>query len=255
MFYSGLLSITFRQLSAEEIIGLVQQAGLQGIEWGGDVHVPHGDTTRAREVRRMTEDAGLCLTAYGSYYRIASDRSPEFGPVLETAVELGVPTIRVWPGDMGTDKADEAYWEAVIAESRQIADQAQASGLTISYEYHPNTLTDTDATALRLIQAVDHPGIRTFWQPDRTSPVAQRIEGLKAVLPWLETVHTFYWGPGGSKDRLPLADGIDTWEAYLDVVRTTGRDHNIMMEFVRDDSPDVFLEDAQTLVHDILGGA
>ena len=40
---SGLVSITFRELNPLEIIRLVSKAGLDGIEWGGDVHVPHGD--------------------------------------------------------------------------------------------------------------------------------------------------------------------------------------------------------------------
>jgi hypothetical protein len=46
MIQTGLVSITFRQLSPPAIIDLVRQAGLEGIEWGGDVHVPHGDLGR-----------------------------------------------------------------------------------------------------------------------------------------------------------------------------------------------------------------
>ena len=44
MIESGLVSITFRKLTVEKIIELVKEAGLQGIEWGGDVHVPHDNT-------------------------------------------------------------------------------------------------------------------------------------------------------------------------------------------------------------------
>ena len=51
---TGLVSITFREKSPEEIVGLVVEAGLDGIEWGGDVHVPHGDLAKAREVRANT---------------------------------------------------------------------------------------------------------------------------------------------------------------------------------------------------------
>jgi hypothetical protein len=47
MIRTGLVSVTFRQLSAEEIIKLVVCAGLEGIEWGGDIHVPHGDLKRS----------------------------------------------------------------------------------------------------------------------------------------------------------------------------------------------------------------
>lgn len=44
----GLVSISFRNRTAEEIIEAVKNAGLNAIEWGGDVHVPHGNVSRAR---------------------------------------------------------------------------------------------------------------------------------------------------------------------------------------------------------------
>ena len=69
MIYSGLVSVTFRALSPAEIVELVARAGLEGIEWGGDVHAPHGDVARARDVYRRTVDAGLAIPSYGSYYR------------------------------------------------------------------------------------------------------------------------------------------------------------------------------------------
>ncbi|MGA0333516.1 MAG: hypothetical protein ACO3N7_00525 [Kiritimatiellia bacterium] len=56
---SGLVSITFRKISASQLIEEVVKAGQQGIEWGGDVHVPHGDTRKAEQVARWTRDAGL----------------------------------------------------------------------------------------------------------------------------------------------------------------------------------------------------
>ena len=78
------------------------QAGLDGIEWGGDVHVPHGDLRRAREVRDMTRSEAIRIASYGSYYRVG-DRAPtSFEKVLDTAVELGAPLIRVWAGKQGS---------------------------------------------------------------------------------------------------------------------------------------------------------
>src|SRR4051812_49693737 len=98
---TGLVSVTFRALGPQQVVELVRQANLDAIEWGGDIHVPHGDTARAREVRTMTLDAGLAVAAYGSYYRAAvsdADGLP-FARVLETAVALEAPTIRVWAGN------------------------------------------------------------------------------------------------------------------------------------------------------------
>jgi sugar phosphate isomerase/epimerase len=41
MIHTALASVTFRHLTFEEIIELVRKAGLDGIEWGGDIHVPY----------------------------------------------------------------------------------------------------------------------------------------------------------------------------------------------------------------------
>ena len=68
----GLVSVTFRQLTPEGIIQLCMQTGLQTVEWGGDVHVPPGDVSRAAAVGELTRAAGLSITAYGSYYNWSS---------------------------------------------------------------------------------------------------------------------------------------------------------------------------------------
>ncbi|MCU0793379.1 MAG: sugar phosphate isomerase/epimerase [Opitutaceae bacterium] len=136
MIHPGLVSITFRKLSPVEIVGLVRKAGLRGIEWGGDVHAPHGDIGRAREVRALTEDAGLKVAAYGSYYRAGWSEANglSFKHVLDSAVELGAPTIRVWPGNKGSAEMRGAGGasggERVDGVSRQHADGHERVGRT-----------------------------------------------------------------------------------------------------------------------------
>ena len=66
---AGLVSVTFRSLTWRQTLELARQAGLTAIEWGGDIHVPHGALTHARQVGAATCQAGLRVAAYGSYYR------------------------------------------------------------------------------------------------------------------------------------------------------------------------------------------
>ena len=63
---TGLTSITFRQLTVEQIVELVQQSGLDGIEWGGDVHVKPGEEALAREGVSIMVCAGTGCIAGGS---------------------------------------------------------------------------------------------------------------------------------------------------------------------------------------------
>ncbi len=244
--YPGLVSITFRQLSPTEVIDLVAQAQLTGIEWGGDIHVPHGDVATAEIVRQQTLDAGLQIAAYGSYYRVSHNETGPFSAVLEAAVALGAPTIRVWAGRQGSDSADEAYWQAVIEDSRRIADLAAAAGMTVAYEFHAKTLTDTNEAARTLLERVDHPNIRAYWQPPRHSTVAYNLAGIEAVAPWLDNIHVYQWHRE-SGEREALAAGHGDWQQYLDKISPFGGERFAMLEFVQDDTPDAFLRDAATL--------
>jgi len=245
MLNGGLVSISFRELPPEEIVSLTAGARLSCIEWGGDVHCPHGDVRRAGEVAALTAGAGLRTSAYGSYYRLAEENEFGFEDVVASAKALGAPTIRVWAGRRGSAEADAGYRERVVAESRRCADIAARAGLTLSYEYHGNTLTDTNESALTLIREVDHEALRSFWQPPNGRDTEYRLEGLKAVKPWMTNVHIFTWDD--ENRRLPLADGEEWWTRFLAEAATTGRDHDVLMEFVADDDPDNFRRDAEAL--------
>lgn len=246
MIHSGLVSITFRKLAPQDIVRLVRQTGLEGIEWGGDVHVPHGDLEQARTVRRMTEVAGLTVSAYGSYYRVGHGEHLPFESVLETAVELGAPVVRVWAGKQGSDTADAAYRARVVQDSQRIAGLAADAGLIVAYEFHANTLTDTNVSAKTVLEVVAHPNIASYWQPPRGAALEYNLTGLDAVMPWLLHVHVFNWHLT-TGERLALADGGRVWARYLKKVASTERDHFAMIEFVKNDAVESFMEDAATL--------
>lgn len=250
MLYPGLVSVTFRKLTPGQIVDLVREAGLTGIEWGGDIHTPHGDLEKAAEVRRRTEDAGLQVCAYGSYYRSVDSEADglTFEPVLASALALGAPVIRVWPGRRGSADADAVYRESVAANLREIGETASRSGVLVALEFHGNTLTDTVDSALALMGEVDHPNVKLYWQAPHDQSTEVRLDGLKRVRPHLSHLHAFYWDMvEGNLVRSPLSAGTGPWRIYLDAVADLEGDRFVLLEFVRDDSPQQFLEDARTL--------
>lgn len=251
MLKAGLVSVTFRNLQPKKIIALVNKAGLDAIEWGGDIHVPHGNIATAKKVCRMTLDAGLISASYGSYYKVGVSeiKGLSFNSVLDAAVELRVPTIRVWAGDKGSAEADKAYRAAVVEDARRIADLAGKAGATISFEYHRKTLTDTDESARTLLKEIDHKNIFTYWQPPLLGEgFNERIFGLKAISSRLSNLHVFYCvETNGQITHRPLKEGEKEWLLYLDVVKKTDKRHFALIEFVKDGSVEQFLEDAKTL--------
>jgi sugar phosphate isomerase/epimerase len=243
---TGLVSVSFRTLNPAAIIELCLQAGLGSIEWGGDIHVPHGDEKSGADVGALTRSAGLSVAAYGSYYRLASPNGPDFSSVLSTAVALGAPVIRVWAGTRGSADVGLAEKKAVADDALRCADLAASRDICLAYEFHEGTLTDTTESAMELLRATDHPFIKTLWQPPHGRSLQECVGSLHALQPRLHHLHVFHWWPDSSC-RLPLADGRDRWAAYVAELRASMKDCALLLEFVRGDDPSCLQEDATTL--------
>lgn len=248
MIHPGLVSVTFRKFSPAQVVALTRKAELSGIEWGGDVHVPHGDVERAREVRALTEEAGLKVAAYGSYYRAGGSEANglPFQQVLESAVALGAPTIRVWPGGKGSAGMSAAERGAVVEDLRRIAGLAGRAGISISTEFHDGTLTDTNASAEALLAEVGHANVFTYWQPHNGEATAECVAGLRAVAGRVSNVHVFHWWPTAA-ERHPLVDGEARWAEFWRELKALPGERFAMLEFVQGDEEAAFLRDAATL--------
>ena len=241
----GLVSVTFRQRMPPDIIALVARAGLRLIEWGADVHVPPGDVARAREVGTMTREAGLEVAAYGSYYRVGEE-SPAvaFERVLEAAVALGAPLLRVWAGTRASQDADAGDRERVVSDTRRICGLASAADICIATEFHGGTLADSVPAALSLLTAVDRPNLRTLWQPLGTAGADARHREVEDLRPWLANIHVYFWPEGRHR---PLGEGAAEWRGVLSALAAATRPIGLLLEFVQDASPEQFLADASTL--------
>jgi sugar phosphate isomerase/epimerase len=243
MLQPGLVSITFRHRSRAEVVRLAAANGLEAIEWGGDIHVPHGDTGAAVEASRLCADAAIAVAAYGSYYRFEE----AFEPVLDAALALGAPVIRVWAGNASSASTSREARARIVEDARRIGDRARAHGIRVAFEFHRNTLTDTAASALALLEEISHPNVGSLWQPPVGYSYEACLESLKRVSPYLEHLHCFHWGAGGSSDKRPLAEGRAAWRGYLQEAAQPGLMRPVLLEFVRDGSEEQLAEDAATL--------
>ena len=246
MITPGLVSVSFRTLTPQTIVDLCVRAGVTGIEWGGDIHAPHGDLARARLVRQMTADAGLTVASYGSYYRVGVGEPCPFETVLETAEALGAPVIRVWAGKKGSVDADADDRHLVVSDSLRCADLAAQAGMAVAYEWHGGTLTDTNDSARWLLDTVAGRNIKSYWQPPLYTSVAYNLAGLQVVERCLSNVHVYHWHID-SAERLPLLAGEGVWMQYLARVAAIPGARSAMLEFVKDDEPENFVKDAATL--------
>ena len=248
---TGLVSVTFRPLKPAEIIDLTRQAGLQCIEWGGDAHVPPGEPGLAGEVAAQTRAAGLEVASYGSYLMLGLGQ--DFRPVLETAIALRAPVIRLWAGKTSSADVPPEARAAMAAELHRHAAAAAAYGIVLSLEHHEGTLADNAVTAASLIDAAGPPAVRTHWQPLTGHDEAWQFASFQRLRPRVALLHVFARNPS-TKAWLPLSEGRQFWEKLLGDARSAPLAPSALIEFVKDGTPERFLQDAQVL-RDMIGGA
>ncbi|MBO0979720.1 sugar phosphate isomerase/epimerase [Microbacterium sp. SD291] len=240
----GLCSVTFRTLAPEQIVTLAADAGLQVIEWGGDVHVPPGDPVRAAEVAKATTDAGLAVASYGSYFRAGADE--RLTPVLDSAEALGADRVRIWAGSVDSAVATEDDWTGIVARLRDAASEAGERGIGLALEFHSNTLASTAPATLRLLAEVSSPWLSTYWQPTVAASVDAVIDEYRAVAAHTSAAHVFSWWP--ATERLPLRARDALWRRFFaEAAQAERPPRDALLEFVPGDDPALLASEAANL--------
>lgn len=245
MIKTGLVSISFRNLASDEIIKMVSLAGLDSIEWGGDIHVPHGNFKKAKEVKKQCDEALIKCQSYGSYYKVGDYENPKivFKSVLDCAIELNSNIVRIWAGSKATSDANNEYWNRIVDELRLICDMAYYEGMQIGLEYHSNTLTDNSIDTLKLLSLANCENLTTYWQPPVGLGFEKNLHDIRILKNHISNVHVFSWE---GKERMLLEHGAESWAEYLKILNTW-KPRYCMIEFVKDDKIENFYRDAATL--------
>jgi len=246
----ALCSVTFRESRYDEVLSYAAEAQLAAIEWGADQHVPAGDLARAREVAAASRERDIAVASYGTYYEVGVAPVSEFERVRDTALALGAPGVRVWGGRRGVDSKDvPAEDREKIADAlRSVCEIAQAARLTVSLEFHRQTLTDTLASTIDLLARTAHPALHSYWQPRGGIVLDEALAELEALRPHLSHLHVFNWD--ARRERFPLEAASALWQPLLQHVAAwpeAASPRWAMLEFVAGNAVAAFERDAATL--------
>jgi sugar phosphate isomerase/epimerase len=243
-FVTGLVSISFRGLTTDEILGYVREASLDAIEWGGDVHVPAGNIDVAEKVGMKTRASGLLIPEYGSYYRLGVNAEEELDAVVASAKALGTDTVRIWAYNKSSARVSDEEYEAVVASAKRICQKYPE--IVFCTECHNYTLTDDCDKHLKLLKDVGMENFKTFWQPNQLKSFAYNQRSAELLAPYTKAVHVFSWE--GDR-KLPLIDHRDRWIAYLNAFlpQSRERDMHLMFEFMHDNRAETLAETAKQL--------
>ena len=245
MFNSGVVSVSFRPNSIDEIIKAANGANLSLVEWGSDVHAPAGDVTLAEKIKADSEKSGIKTPTYGSYFRVGVTPNAEFPKYLESAKALGASVIRIWA--YKSVKATEGEeWEKVVAAAKEICKMAEPYGIKVCLECHNGSITEDYKTALAFLKAVDHELFGMYWQPNQLKSLEYNIDAAKALAPYVEALHVFHFI---NNEKAPLSEGLSDWRKYLSIIKEALGEKCIpaYLEFMPDDKIETLSREGATL--------
>ncbi|MBQ2942306.1 MAG: TIM barrel protein [Clostridia bacterium] len=208
----GLVSVSFRKHSVEEIISAAKKANLKYIEWGSDVHAPANDIANLKKIKALQEESGIICSSYGTYFVIGESEPDELYGYINAAKMLGTNILRLWCGNKNYEDYTETECASLIALCKKYALIAEKNEVYLCMECHNNTFTNCPEGAKMLIKSVNSKNFLMYWQPNQFKTFDENIKYAKEISPYTRILHVFNWQ--GTK-KFPLYDGIDTWIQYL----------------------------------------
>lgn len=237
----GLVSVSFRSLSPEAVIQAASAAGLSCIEWGSDIHAPCDDFARLTEIVSLQSTYGIRCCSYGTYFRLGVTPIEELPKYIAAAKHLGTNILRLWCGDKPAEEHTEEQRLALFKVCREAAELAEREQVILCMECHIKTFTQTKEGALELMQAVNSPAFRMYWQPNQFREIEENLAYARLLRDHIVHIHVFQWK---GKSRFPLSDGMEEWKCYL---KEISGEHDLLLEFMPDDDVRSLPAEATTL--------
>ena len=237
----GLVSVSFRQHTPEEIIIAAKKAGLECIEWGSDVHAPCNDTKRLEEIVEFQKKYGIFCSSYGTYFRLGNTPIEELEDYICAAKILGTRIIRLWCGVKSGMDMSEQEKNDLFDDARKAAEIAEKEDVILCMECHCGTFTENTQDSTELMKAINSPHFRMYWQPFQWLDAQGSLAAAKAVAPYAEHIHVFNWH---GDSRFPLSEATEDWRRYLSAFTIP---RILLLEFMPDDKIEALPAEADAL--------
>lgn len=272
MKYS-LCTISFRHqlISFTDIVQFAYENGFEGIElWGThaqNLYMQERETTE-REIDYL-KDKNLEVTMISDYLDISL--LADFQKTMEKCEQLvtlanwfNTNKIRTFAGQKGSEDFSEQERKEYVKRIRMICDLFAPHNMYILLETHPNTLTDTLPSTLKLLEEVNHPYLKInldflhIWESG-----ADPVDSFHRLKPWIqhyhfknissaEYLHVFepnnvYAAAGSRVGMVPLFEGIVNYDEIIREVRDT--DHFASLEWFGHNAKDILKEEMKVLTN------
>lgn len=240
-FSPGLCSVSFRQHTPEQIIKAVSEAGLECVEWGSDVHAPCDNEEAIESIVSLQKEYGITTSSYGTYFYLQKNTLDELRKYIKAAKMLGTDILRLWCGTKGSSEYTPDEKAEFFEECRRATKIAESENVRLCMEFHGGSYADSAESALELMEAINSPCFRMYWQPDIKGDEAPNLDSAKKLSDYTVNIHVHYWV---DSKHYPLSDGIDKWTNYLSQF---SENKCLLLEFMPDGKIETLPQQAKAL--------
>ena len=226
----GVVSVSFRNHSPEEIIIATKNAGLSCIEWGSDIHAPYDNMERINEIVKLQNEYSITCSSYGTYFRLGEDDINDLQRYIDAAKLLGTDVLRLWCGNKSAELYSDDEKREFFTECMKAAKIAEKNNVTLCMECHHGTYTQTIEGTLELMHLVASPNFCMYWQTNQFQSSEKNIKYAESVEPYCKCVHVFNWM---GNDKFSLSEGVNIWEKYIDILKNV---NTFLLEFMPDNN-------------------
>lgn len=241
-FKIGLCSVTFRKKSAAQVVLIAKKAGVEYIEWGGDVHVTNAE--EARIVKSICDNEGIKISSYGSYFNSTDFDKEEWEQVCKIAKIMDAASIRIWLGRKNSEEVSDREYRALLENTKKMCDIAAQYGLAVCPECHDNTFNNNTDAFLRLKKELNKDNFGTYFQ-SRYFRMEYDLDRIDRTFDYIKDVHVSY------RDLKKEQRHRKKDKYYLDTLlkKLKARDFDgiVMVEFVDFNSEIAFYRDVRKL--------
>ncbi len=238
---TGLVSISFRKHSPEEILEAMKKAEITYVEWGSDLHAPPSDLEKIKDIVNLQESYGIACSSYGTYFKLGETPISELPSYIAAAKMLGTDILRLWCGTKCGAEMTEEEKTSLIDVCREAARIAEGEGVTLCMECHIKTFTERPEDALFLMKEVNSTAFKMYWQPNQFRTEEENLASARLISPFVKVIHVFNWE---GKIKKPLSEAEETWKKYLECF---DGNQKLLLEFMPCGTPHELIEEANSL--------
>jgi len=219
-----------------QLLRPIANAGFHFVEiWG--YHILREDEKSIISFRELGDSLGLQFPIIGTYPKLhlkGNERRHEMDRVkkiFSDADILGTKIIKIFVGNLGTEKVTPAEYERSVKFMSEMSSLAMTLGFIVAGETHPKTLFDNIKSSKKFIYDVNATNFKVCFQPYNFYDTEQTLHDYEVLRDYV--VHVHYQGRKNKEMDLLENSDID-YDVLTKLLIETGFNGHISIEFLKD---------------------